>query len=141
MIKLNSKGTASDYTEYGSVTTDCKTVGKFMTEAAAIYGGNLTIKVDGCRYILFDNPKIRVTDDTPIDDVTYACKPDSYTFIVKTKPKPKTVRKSGFVAVYNDRGRWMTNRFVFDSKEAATRNWNGIQEPIVAKIEWEEMQR
>lgn len=138
MIKLNSKGTASDYTEHGSVSTDCMTVGEFMTQSAAIYGGNLTIKVDGCRYVLYDNPKLRVSDDTPIDEVTYASTPDSITFIVKTKPKPKTVKKSGWVVVYKDRGTWMTNPFVFESKDAAIRNWYGFQEPIAAKIEWEE---
>lgn len=47
MIKLHSAGLAPDCTEHGSVSTGCRTVGDFMTEAAAVYGGKLTIKVDG----------------------------------------------------------------------------------------------
>lgn len=145
MIKLHSKGTAPDYTEHGSVSTDCKTVGEFMTEAAAIYGGNLTIKVDGCRYDLFDNPKLRVADSTPIDEVTYASAPDSMVFNVKTKPEPKTVNKSGWVNLY--RGGILQGincgYRVFASKQEARDTFDmtaDCEKFAVAKIEWEEVQ-
>ena len=137
MIKINK--------ENFEIETDCDTVGKFITQAAAFGCDRLEIKVDGCRYEFFDNPKIRVTDDTPIGSVfvdsigSGGITPDVVRITVLTKPKPKTVRKSGWVTIYNDRGRWMTNRFVFDSKEAAIRNWDGLQEPIAAKIEWDEV--
>lgn len=142
MIKLHSSGIASDYTEHGSVTTDCKTVGQFMTEAAAIFSGNLTIKVDGCRYDLSDNTKIRVADDTPIDEITYACVPGSTTFIVSTRPIPKTVRKSGWVAVIDSENRRQREVFgdIYDTLEAAKYHNNGCGYKVVgfARIEWEE---
>ena len=129
------------------IETDCKTVGEFMTEAAAFGCDRLEIKVDGCRYEFFDNPKIRVTDETPIGLVfidrigSGGITPDVVYITVVTKPKPKTVRKSGWICIYNDRGRYMTNRFVFESKEDAIRNWYGIPDPIAAKIEWEEVEK
>lgn len=36
MIKLDSGNISSDYTHYGNVTTDCKNVGEFMTNAVDI---------------------------------------------------------------------------------------------------------
>ena len=145
MIKLNSKGTAPDYTEHGSVTTDCRTVGEFMTEAAAIYGGNLTIKVDGCRYDLFENPKLRVDDSTQLDHVTYASAPGSMVFNIKTKPKPKAVLKSGFVNLY--RGGILQGincgYRVFASEHEARDIFDmtaDCEKFAVAKIEWEEVQ-
>lgn len=142
MIKLNSKGTAPDYTEHGSVTTDCRTVGEFMTEAAAIYGGNLTIKVDGCRYDLFDNPKLRVSDGTPLDFVTYASTPGSMVFNVTTKPKPKTVRKSGLVNIFRLCGKMIVNG-LYDSKEEAKKEVGISDEFHVAtvRVEWEEVEK
>lgn len=143
MIKLNSKGTAPDYTEHGSVTTDCRTVGEFMTEAAEIYGSNLTIKVDGDRYEFSEKPKIRVTDNTAIDEVTYASAPGSMVFIVKTKPKPKTVKRYGWVNLYQVKGVrpipvgfvYMTNE---ECKADASRIVNESEFSVVAKVEWEE---
>lgn len=145
MIKLHSKGISSDYTEYGGVSTDCKTVGKFITQASAIFGGHLIIKVDGCRYDLFDNPKMRATDDTPIDEVTYACIPGRMTFIVRTRPQPKTVRKSGFVNIYRTLKReYVPIGKVYgekdECKQDATRNEIILNADFVsiARIEWEE---
>lgn len=139
MIKLNSQGTAPDYTEYGSVTTDCRTVGEFMTQAAAIYGVGLTIKVGGFRYEFFDNPKIRVTDDTPIDEISYASAPGSVTFIVNTKPKPKTVKKSGWIQLYKDSRRYFAG-YVRENKEDFSKEIGYNCEKVAAvKIEWEEV--
>lgn len=142
MIKLNSQGTAPDYTEHGSVTTNCVTVGQFMTEAAAIYGGGLTIKVDGFRFEFFDNPKIRVNDDTPIDEIQYASAPGSFTFIVKTKQKPKTVKKSGWVNLFRLCGKMFVNG-LYDSKEEAE-NVAGISDEFhvaTVRVEWEEVEK
>lgn len=142
MIKLHSSGIAPYYTEYGRVTTDCNTVGQFMTEAAAIYGGELTIKVDGCRYELSNNPKIMVTDDTPIDEITYASIPGRMTFIVKTKPKPKTVRKSGWVNIWRSEMDGMTycGENIFENKTFAERIGKDCDNNIATvKIEWEEV--
>lgn len=142
MIKLNSKGTAPDYTEHGSVTTDCVTVGQFMTEAAAIYGSGITIKVDRFRYEFFDNPKIRVTDDTPIDEISYASAPCSMVFVVKTKPKPKTVKKSGWVCIYratDDKTKRVVGT-IYDTKAEANMLPKSASRIAVAKIEWEEVE-
>lgn len=128
--------------ENWKVETDCKTVGEFMTEAAAIYGGGFTINVDGFRYEFFDNPKIRVTDDTPIDDVLYSCAPGSVTFIVKTKPKPKTVKKSGWVNIYraaDDKTKRIVGS-IYDTKAEANKLPKSAARVAVAKIEWEEVE-
>ena len=108
------------------IETDCKTVGEFMTEAAAIGCDRLKIKVDGCLYEFFDNPKIMVTDDTPIGFVfidhivSGGITPDDVYITVHSKPKPKTVRKSGWVIVgdcYDDcNQRFLDNR-IFPTKE------------------------
>lgn len=143
MIKLHSKGTDPDYTENGSVTTDCRTVGEFMTQAAAIYGGNLTIKVDGCRYDLFDNPKLRVADSTPIDEVTYAGAPGSMVFAVKTRPEPRTVKKSGLVNIYraaDDRSKRIVGT-IYNTKSEANMLPKSAARIAVAKIEWEEVEQ
>lgn len=141
MIKLNAQGTAPDYTEHGSVSTDCKTVGKFMTQVAAIFVGNLTVIVDGCRYEFSDNPKIRITDDTPIDEISYASVPGRISFKVKTKPKPKTVKKSGWVCIYratDDVTKWIDGT-IYDTKEEADKLPISESRIAVAKIEWEEV--
>ena len=96
MIKIDKKN--------WKVETDCKTVGEFMTEAAAIFGGNITIIVDGCRYEFYDNPKIRVTDDTPLECVAVERADSMLSGVtvlrVTTKPKPKTVKKSMWGNLY-----------------------------------------
>lgn len=143
MIKLHSQGIAPDYTEHGSVSTDCVTVGQFMTEATATYGGILTIEVDGDRYEFSDKPKIKVTDNTPVGEITYACAPGSITFIVKTKPKPKTVRKSGWVNIYraiDDRSKRIVGT-IYDTKAEANKLPKSAERIAVAKIEWEEVVR
>ena len=96
MIKLDTKN--------WKVETDCKTVGDFMTEAAELSGGNVTIIVDGCRYEFHDNPTIKVTDNTPLGRVTVEPADSLLSGVtvlrVITAQKPKTVKKSGWVNIY-----------------------------------------
>ena len=146
MIKLHSQGTAPDYTEHGSVSTDCVTVGEFMTEATASYGGGLVIEVDGCRYEFNDHPKISVTDNTQIDEILYSCAPGSIIFIVKTKPKPKTVKRSGWVNLYKtELGNYCIIGKMYGKENECytdpTRKEVIVNADFVttAKIEWEEV--
>lgn len=140
------------------IETDCKTVGQFMTEAAAIFGGNVTIIVDGCRYEFHDNPTIKVTDNTPLGSVTVE-RADSLlagttVLRVTTAPKPKTVRKCGWVNIYRagfDNYKTTPDNTrpapqVYNSKEAAEQAVRLLSDPIerslfiaTAKIEWEEV--
>ena len=131
------------------IKTDCKTVGEFMTEAAAIFGGNVTVIVDGCRYEFHDSPKIRVTDDTLLGSVALE-RADSLlsgvtVLRVTTAPKPKTVRKSGFVNLY--RGGILQGincgYRVFASEQEAMGIFDmtaDCEKFAVAKIEWEEVE-
>ena len=154
MIKLHSQGTAPDYTEHGSVSTDCVTVGQFMTEATAIYGGGLVIEVDGCRYEFSGNLKIMVTDNTPVGEIIYTSVPGGITFIVKTKPKPKTVKKAGWVNLYRasfDNYKTTPDNMrpapqVYNSKEAAEQAVRLLSDPAerqmfiaTVRVEWEEV--
>lgn len=130
------------------IETDCKTVGEFMTEAAAIFDGNVTIIVDSCRYEFHDSPKIKVTDDTPLGSVAVE-RADSLlsgvtVLRVTSKPKPKTVKKSGFVNLY--RGGILQGincgYRVFASEQEAREIFDmtaDCEKFAVAKIEWEEV--
>lgn len=147
MIKLQSAGTAPDYTEHGSVSTDCKTVGEFMTQAAAIFGGNVTIIVDGCRYEFHDTPKITVTDDTPLAGVAVEQSDSLLSAVtvlrVTSKPKPKTVKKSGWVNIYraaDDRSKRVVG-IIYETKAEAIKLPKSASRIAVAKIEWEEVER
>lgn len=127
------------------IETDCKTVGEFMTQAAAIFGGNVTVIVDGCRYEFHDSPKIMVTDDTPLGSVALE-RADSLlsgvtVLRVTTAPKPKTVRKSGWVNIYratDDRSKRIVGT-IYDTKEEANKLPKSAARIAVAKIEWEEV--
>lgn len=150
MIKLDK--------ENFKIENDCKTVGGFMTEAAAIFGGNVTVIVDGCRYEFHDSPKIRVTDDTPLGSVAVE-RADSLlsgvtVLRVTTAPKPKTVNKSGWVNIYRaNSDNYKTtpdNRRpspqVYNSKEAAEQAVRLLSDPVerqmfiaTVKVEWEEV--
>ena len=150
MIKIDKKN--------WKVETDCKTVGEFMTEAAAIFEGNVTIIVDSCRYEFHDNPKIKVTDDTPLGSVAVE-RADSLlsgvtVFRVTTAPKPKTVRKSGWVNIYRasfDNYKTTPENMrpapqVYNSKEAAEQAFRMLSDPAerkmfiaTVKVEWEEV--
>ena len=142
MIKLDK--------ENYKIETDCKTVGEFMTEAAAIFGGNVTVIVDGCRYEFHDNPKIRVTDETPLGSVAVE-RADSLlsgvtVLRVTTAPKPKTLKKSGFVNLY--RGGILQGincgYRVFASEQEAQDVFDmtaDCEKFAVARIEWEEVEQ
>ncbi|MBQ1196623.1 MAG: hypothetical protein IIV44_05410 [Rikenellaceae bacterium] len=150
MIKLDTKNR--------KVETDCKTVGEFMTEAAELSGGNITIIVDGCRYEFHDNPKIMVTDDTPLCSVIVEPVDSLLSGVtvlrVTTKPKPKTVRRSGWVNIYRasfDNYKTTPENMrpapqVYNSKEAAEQAFRMLSDPAERKmfiatvrVEWEEV--
>ena len=130
--------------ENWKVETDCKTVGEFMTEAAELSGGNITIIVDGCRYEFHDNPKIKVTDDTPLGSVTAepadSLLSETTVFRVTTAPKPKTVKKSGWINIFRISGKRIING-LYDSKVEAEKAVGIYDEFHVAtaKVEWEEV--
>ena len=140
MIKLDK--------ENFKIETDCKTVGEFMTEAAAIFGGNVTVIVDGCRYEFHDNPKVRVTDDTPLGSVAVE-RADSLlsgvtVLRVTSEPKPKTVKKSGWVNIYRDRNDKYKRNVgprIFPSEYAANSPLSLVNRVAVARIEWEEVEK
>ena len=125
------------------IETNCKTVGEFMTQAAELSGGNITIIVDGCRYEFHDNPKIRVTDETPLGSVAVE-RADSLlsgvtVLRVTTKPKPKTVKKSGWIQLYKDSRGYFAG-YVRESKEDFVKEIGYNCEKVAAvKIEWEEV--
>ena len=131
------------------ITTDCKTVGEFMTQAAAFGFDRLEIIVDGFRYEFSENPKIRVTDYTPLGSVAVE-RADSLlsgvtVLRVTTAPKPKTVRNSGWVNLYKVKGvKPIPVGFVYKTKEEcnadASRLVNENEFLAVAKVEWEEVQ-
>lgn len=140
------------------IETDCKTVGEFMTEAAAF---GLSVKVtinDNDNYFFEGGQKVKVVDDTPIDKVLFDL--TDYTlnarasFRVFTKQKPKTVRNSGWVNIYragfNNYKTTPDNRRpapqVYNSKEAAEQAVRLLSDPeeqqrfiATARIEWEEV--
>lgn len=140
MIKLD--------TNVWKVETDCKTVGEFMTEAA-VFGLSVKVSIDDvCNYFFEGGQKVKVVDDTPIDKVLFDL--TDYTlnarasFRVFTKPKPKTVRKSGFVNLY--RGGILLGincgYRVFASAQEARDVFDmtaDCEKFAVAKIEWEEV--
>lgn len=120
------------------ISTDCKTVGEFMTEAAEIYGGGLVIKVDGCQYEFSGNPNIRVTDNTPVGEITYTSFPGGITFIVKTKPKPKIVKRSGLIQLYKDSRGYFAG-YVRENKEDFKKEIGyNCEKVATVRVEWEE---
>ena len=140
------------------IETDCKTVGEFMTEAAAF---GLSVKVtinDNDNYFFEGGQKVKVVDDTPIDKVLFDL--TDYTlnarasFRVFTKQKPKTVRNSGWVNIYragfDNYKTTPDNRRpapqVYNSKEAAEQAVRLLSDQeeqqrfiATARIEWEEV--
>lgn len=139
MIKLDK--------ENYKIETDCKTVGQFMTEAAAIFNGNVTIVVDGCRYEFYDNPRIKVTDDNPLGGVEIE-RADSLlsgvtVLRVTTKTKPKTVTKSGWVNIYAKGDSRITGRTVFASENAAkvAPSTDGVTRVATMRVVWEEVEK
>ena len=136
--------------ENRKVETDCKTVGDFMTEAAELSGGNITFIVDGCRYEFHDNPKIKVTDETPLGSVTVepadSLLSGTTVLSVTTAPKPKTVKRSGWVNLYKTGlGNYCIIGKVYGKENECytdpTRKEVIVNADFVttAKIEWEEV--
>ena len=130
------------------IETDCKTVGEFMTEAAA-FGLSVKISInDNDDYFFEGGQKVKVVDDTPIDNVLFDR--TDYTlnarasFRVITKAEPKRVRKSGFVNLY--RGGILQGincgYKVFSSEQEARDIFDmtaDCEKFAVGKIEWEEV--
>lgn len=121
------------------ITTDCKTVGEFMTEAAAIFD-HCAIIVDGCRYEFHDSPKVRVTDGTPIGSVTMA---DNRDIVITTKPRPKTVTRHGWMNLYHNElvDEIIPGVNLFDTKEGAAASLDisfECEKVATARLEWEE---
>ena len=139
MIKLDTK-------EW-KVETDCKTVGEFMTEAASFWPSVKVTINDGDEYFFEGGQKVKVVDNTPIEKVLFDRA--DYTlnarasFIVITKPKPKTVRKSGWVNIFKHKEtKPFPAGFIYDDKkqcesDEAYLHCNGLFLAF-AKIEWEE---
>lgn len=136
MIKLDK--------ENFKIETDCKTVGDFMTEAAAIFGGNVTFIVDGCCYEFHDSPKVRVTDDTPIGSVAVEQADSLLSGVtvlrVTTAPKPKTEKHSGWINIFRISGKRIINGLYESNVEAE--NSVGIYDEFhvaTVRVEWEEV--
>lgn len=126
-------------TETNEIKTDCKTVGEFMTQAAAIFYC-CAIIVDGCRYEFHDSPKVRVTDDTLIDSVTMGSDCD---IVITTKPFPKIVTRHGWVNLYHKGlidGIAPGHR-LFKTEEEAADSFDismDCEKLATARVEWEE---
>jgi hypothetical protein len=135
MIKLDK--------ENFKIETDCKTVGEFMTEAAAIFGGNVTVIVDGCRYEFHDSPKIRVTDDKPLGSVAVERSDSLLSGVtvlrVTTAPKPETVKKSGWIQLYKDSRGYFAG-YVRENKEDFKKEIGyNCDKVATVRVEWEEV--
>lgn len=137
MIKLDR--------ENWKIKTDCETVGEFMTEAAT-FGLNVKVTIDdGDEYFFKGGQKTKVVDNTPIDKVLFdrtdylfnSCA----SFRVFTKPKPKTVRKIGWLNIFRIGGKRVING-LYDSKEQADKAVGISDEFHVAtvRVEWEEVE-
>lgn len=141
MIKLNIGNIAGDYTHYGSVSTDCKTVGEFMTQAVEKYK-NVKITIDNnCTYDFNGGEKVRVTDDTEIESARYVDDTNPTTplrIYVKTKPKPKYKVCSGWVNVYKNDSNFFIKR-IYETEADAVNNVSKIYLHVdTVRIEWKE---
>lgn len=130
------------------IETDCKTVGEFMTEAAAF---GLSVKVsinDNDNYYFEGGQKVKVVDDTPIDKVLFDR--TDYTlnsrasFRVITKPKTKTVVKSGWINLFQfkDSKPFPAGLIYTEKKSCETDDVYLMCKDLfvsTAKIEWEEV--
>ena len=140
MIKLDTKN--------WKIETDCNTVGEFMTEAS-VFGLSVYVTVDDNIHYSFEGgQKTMVVDDTPIDKVLFDR--TDYTinarasFRVFTKPKPKTVKKSGWVNVFKVGDlKPFPAGFVYEDKKSCEKDDAYLychgSFIATAKIEWEEV--
>lgn len=143
MIKCESGNLRGDYTSSGYVTTDHKTVGPFITEAAEIYS-DLTVTIDGVKtFEIKDHAKVKISDNREIDSVTYVSGWNDVNLLIKTKPKPKYVNYSGYVNIYKlPNGQYQVSRYVM-TKEAAEQvfRFPGADKNMIVdtiRIEWKE---
>lgn len=138
MINLDTKN--------WKVETDCMTVGEFMTEAST-FGLSVCVTVDDNIHYGFEGgQKTIVVDDTPIDKVLFDRTDYTFnarwSFRVFTKPKPKTVKKSGWVNVWRSEMDGITycGDNIYEDKSLAERVGKDCGNNIfTAKIEWEEV--
>lgn len=139
MIELDIRGISSDCTEYGTVTTDCVTVGSFITEVCGKYpDSELTFRTEEGRETTFKGESnVEVKDCAFLDSVTWAGCYGRYTFIIKTKQKPKTAKKSGWVNIYSD-GSDRYCGYIWDTDVDAEFENRGPNYIATVKIEWEE---
>lgn len=99
MIELKKGRICADYSEVGEVEHDCATVGQFMTEAAAWCNGNgrpCEFRVEGCRYDFAAGALVRVTDETPIGEMTYTSG-GTPPIVFHIKAKAQMLRRRGGV--------------------------------------------
>lgn len=143
MISIDGGNIADDYTQYGRVRTDHKTVGGFMVEAAKIFNDvricideNNTFEFKGCI-------DVKIKDDTEIESVRYVDFPYGYIkFFITTKPEPEHIMREGWIAIYKgfeyDLPRADAN--ICDTREKAEHYGriagNGLID--VVKIRWKE---
>ena len=146
MIKCESGNMSGDGASCGYVTTDCLTVGQFVTEAVAKFSkGEITFKVDDATFTVRDkgNEVFRYESRLKIESVEYVSGwTDDITFIVKTKPK--TVRRDGWVNIYRDSkdGNQRTvGTCIYPSEYAANAPLSLVNRVAVARIVWEEPEK
>ncbi|MBR3551496.1 MAG: hypothetical protein IKO09_05840 [Bacteroidales bacterium] len=146
MIKCESGNMSGDGTSCGYITTDCLTVGQFVTEAVAKFSkGEITFQVDDATFTVRGkgNEAFRYESRLKIYSVEYVSGwSDDITFIVKTKPK--TVRREGWVNIYRDSkdGNHRTvGTCIYPSEYAANAPLSLVNRVAVARIEWEEPEK
>lgn len=143
MIKCESGNMSGDGASCGYVTTDCLTVGQFVTEAVAKFSkGEITFQVDDATFTVRGkgNEAFRYESRLKIDSVEYVSGwTDDIIFIVKTKPK--TVKREGWVNIYDNHNAArprLAGRNIYPTKEAAETPIDLERRIAVAHIEWEE---
>ena len=143
MIKCESGNMSGDGTSCGYVTTDCLTVGQFVTEAVAKFSkGEITFQVDDATFTVRGkgNEMFRHEIRLKIESVEYVSGwTDDITFIVKTKPK--TVKREGWVNIYRDSkddNKRTVGTHIYPSEYAATAPLALLNCVATVRIEWEE---
>lgn len=145
MIKLDSGTLRGDYTSFGTVTTDCATVGRFITEAAAQFK-NVDFNIDGRSALKIEGGggEFVSSDYRLIEEIRYVetPSPTGYTeFYIKTKPAPKFETHEGWVKVWRGHdGIVYCGDLIFRSKQEVVSyiRANNIKVIDIVKIEWKE---
>lgn len=146
MIKCESGNMSGDGTSCGYVTTDCITVGQFVTEAVALFSkGEITFQVDDATFTVRGkgNEAFRYESRLKINSVEYVSGwSDDIAFIVKTKPK--TVRREGWVNIYRDSkddNKRTVGTHIYPNEYAATAPLALLNCVATVRIEWEEPEK